>query len=198
MKERITDYILITMSGMLMACAVNFFFAEHTLAPGGITGMSIIVNALTKIPMSYVSLGISVPLLVMGIGFLGKSFGIKTLYITFTTPLFLKIIPVTHVTDNLFIAAIVGGLLVGAGIGIALTRDCATGGTDLMALLIRKIIKFLKLPAILFILDGTVVILSGIISRDYKVAIFSLFSLLIIIQTINIITSKFGAVRRPA
>ncbi|TCL57302.1 putative 5xTM membrane YitT family protein [Kineothrix alysoides] len=197
-KERLIDYILITLSSVLMACAVNFFFAEHTLAPGGITGISIIIAEVTKIPMSYASLAISGPLLILGVVFLGKSFGIKTLYITFATPVFLKIIPEIHVTNSLPAAAIAGGLLVGAGIGLALIRGCATGGTDLMALLLNKIIRFLKLPVILFLLDGTVVILSGIISRDYTVAIFSLVSLFVIIQTINVITSKFGLKQQPA
>jgi len=191
-KELIKDYFLITLSSLLMAVAVNFFFKEHTLAPGGITGMSIVVNAIMGLPMEYVTLGISVPLLIMGTIFLGKNFGIKTLYITITTPLFLKIIPQIHVTNNLLIAGIVGGLLVGTGIGIALVRGCATGGTDLLALLLNKVIKFLRLPVILFLLDGTVVILSGFISKNYAVSIYSFISLFVIIQSINFITSKFN------
>lgn len=191
-KELIMEYLLITLSSLLMAVAVNFFFREHTLAPGGITGMSIIINAISGIPMEYVTLGISVPLLIMGIIFLGKSFGIKTLYITLTNPLFLKIVPVTHITNSLFVAGILGGLLVGTGIGIALVRGCATGGTDLISLLINKVLKFLKLPVILFALDGTVVILSGVITKNYVVSIFSFISLFIIVQSINFITSKFG------
>ncbi len=54
-KELVLDYILITFSSLLMALAVMLFFKEHMLAPGGITGMSIVVNALTGIPVEYVS-----------------------------------------------------------------------------------------------------------------------------------------------
>ncbi|WP_055667486.1 YitT family protein [Desnuesiella massiliensis] len=190
-RELVKDYLLITLSSLLMAVAVNFFFKEHTLAPGGITGMSIVVNAITGLPLEYVSFGISGPLLIMGIIFLGKSFGIKTLYITLTTPIFLKLIPQVHITNNLLIAGIFGGLLVGTAIGIALTRECATGGTDLLAMLINKVIKFLKLPVILFLLDGTVVVASGFISKNYMVSIYSLLSLLVIVKSVSFITTKF-------
>lgn len=194
-NELISDYIFITFSSLLMAIAVKLFFKEHMLAPGGITGLSIIMNALTGLPVEYVSLGISAPLLLMGILFLGKSFGIKTLYITLVAPLFLKAIPQAHITSNLLFAGIAGGLLVGTAVGIAIIRGCATGGTDLLAMLINKIFTAVKLPVILFILDGIVVVGSGLISKNYMVSIYSLISLIVIINSISYIIRKFT---RPA
>lgn len=190
-KEIIKDYLWITMSSILTAMAVNFFFKEHNLAPGGITGASIIGSNFTGIPVEVMSLSISIPLLIMGIIFLGKSFGIKTLYITLMSPVFLKLIPELHITDNLLIAGIIGGLLVGTAIGIAVVRNCATGGTDLAAMLINKVVKFVKLPIILFILDGMIVVGSGVISKNFMISVYSLLSLFVIINTINFITKKF-------
>ncbi|HCQ5655697.1 TPA: YitT family protein [Clostridioides difficile] len=191
-KEMIKDYLLITISAFLMALAVNFFFAEHTLAPGGITGLSVVLGTFLSMPVENISLGISMPLLVMGLLFLGKGFGIKTLYITLMGPLFLKVIPQTHITDNLLVAGVIGGLLVGTAIGIAIIRGCSTGGTDLVAMLINKVIKFLKLPVILFMLDGFIIVASGIISKNFMISIYSLISLLLIIKTIGFVTTKFG------
>lgn len=191
-KEMIKDYLLITISAFLMALAVNFFFAEHTLAPGGITGLSVVLSTFLSMPVENISLGISMPLLVMGLLFLGKGFGIKTLYITLMGPLFLKVIPQTHITDNLLVAGVIGGLLVGTAIGIAIIRGCSTGGTDLVAMLINKVIKFLKLPVILFMLDGFIIVASGIISKNFMISIYSLISLLLIIKIIGFVTTKFG------
>ncbi|HBG4726729.1 TPA: YitT family protein [Clostridioides difficile] len=191
-KEMIKDYLLITISAFLMALAVNFFFAEHTLAPGGITGLSVVLSTFLSMPVENISLGISMPLLVMGLLFLGKGFGIKTLYITLMGPLFLKVIPQTHITDNLLVAGVIGGLLVGTAIGIAIIRGCSTGGTDLVAMLINKVIKFLKLPVILFMLDGFIIVASGIISKNFMISIYSLISLLLIIKTIGFVTTKFS------
>lgn len=191
-NEVVKDYVLITISAFLMALAVNLFFAEHTLAPGGITGMAVILSELLSIPVEYISFGISAPLLIMGIVFLGKSFGIKTLYITIMGPVFLNLIPQTHITDNLLIAAVLGGILVGSAIGIALIRECTTGGTDLAAMLINKIVKFLDLKVILLILDGLIVIGSGLITRNLMISVFSFVSLMVIIQSIGFTTKKFA------
>ncbi|WP_248734373.1 YitT family protein [Neobacillus rhizosphaerae] len=189
----IKDYLLITISALLIALAVNLFFKEHTMAPGGITGMSIIFSSFTGVPVEYMSPLISIPLLILGVIFLGKSFGVKTLYITLIGPVFLKLIPDTHVTDNLLVAGIVGGLLVGTAIGIAIVRQCATGGTDLAALLINKVFKSLKIPKILLVLDGLVVISSGVISKNYSISIYSFLSLLVIIYSIKFIVGKFSS-----
>lgn len=195
----VRDYACITVSALLTALAVNCIFQSTGLAPGGITGLAIICSLITKIPVSYMTLCISIPLLILGTLLLGKSFGIKTLYITLATPLCMKLVPYVDFSALLselpeilvlFLAAILGGLLVGTAIGIALNHDCATGGTDLIALLIQHFFRFLKLSAILFVLDGSVVIASGAISGNVMIAVFSLLSLFIIIHTIKFITSR--------
>lgn len=193
------DYACITVSALLTALAVNCIFQSTGLAPGGITGLAIIFSLITKIPVSYMTLCISIPLLVLGTLLLGKSFGIKTLYITLATPVCMKLVPyadfsglLSELPDILvlLLAAVLGGLLVGTAIGIALNHDCATGGTDLIALLIRHFFRFIKLSAILFVLDGSVVIASGVISGNFMIAVFSLLSLFIIIHTIKFVTSR--------
>lgn len=195
----VRDYAYITVSALLTALAVNCVFQSTGLAPGGITGLAIICSLITKIEVSYMTLCISVPLLVLGTLLLGKSFGIKTLYITLATPVCMKIVPAVDFARvfaalpelvMLLLAAVIGGLLVGTAIGIALNHDCATGGTDLIALLIQHFFRFLKLSAILFVLDGSVVIASGVISGDAMIAVFSLVSLFVIINTIKFVTAK--------
>ena len=113
------------------------------------------------------------------------------------TPLFMRIVPAIHLTALLgeihpwvefSVNALIGGLLVGSSIGLALNHDCATGGTDLMALLIQKVFPKLKLSNILLVLDGLVVIASGIINNNIMIAVFSYISLLIIIKTISYVT----------
>ena len=183
----------------MTALAVNLFFSSTGLAPGGITGLSIVCSSILHIEVSTMSLCISIPLLILSTIVLGKSFGIKTLYITIASPLFMKIIPSIAITAplqqihpivELIVAGALGGLLVGCAIGIALNHDCATGGTDVIALLIQHVFKFLKLSAILFVLDGSVVITSGIITNSIFISVFSFLSLMVIIQTISFVTKK--------
>lgn len=195
---RLSDYCWITVSAALTAVAVNIFFQSSGLAPGGITGLSIIFSLASGIPVAYMTLCIAIPLLFLATLLLGKAFGAKTLYITLATPVFLKLIPNVDTMTllrlprllNLILFAIAGGLLVGSAIGIALKRGCATGGTDVIALLIQHFLKFPKVSNILLVLDGSVIIASGFISGDYRVAVLSFFSLCIIIRTIKFITAR--------
>ena len=199
MKTIIKDYFWITVAAAMTALAVNLFFSSTGLAPGGITGLSIVCSSILHIEVSTMSLCSSIPLLILSTIVLGKSFGIKTLYITIASPLFMKVIPSIAITAplqqihpivELIVAGALGGLLVGCAIGIALNHDCATGGTDVIALLIQHVFKFLKLSAILFVLDGSVVITSGIITNSIFISVFSFLSLMVIIQTISFVTKK--------
>lgn len=204
-KFVVIDYLWITFSALLTAFAVNWMFTSTGLAPGGITGLCIVFSTLTNISVDIMSLCVSVPLLILGILFLGKSFGLKTLYVTLVTPLFMRLVPAINLTAvfaqfhpwiELGICAIIGGILVGCSIGLALNHSCATGGTDLIALLIQKVFRNLKLSNILLVLDGGVVIASGFINHDVMIAIFSFFSLLVIIKTISFVTEhQFTALK---
>lgn len=182
---KIKDFFLLTLSAILTAMAVKLFFIEYVLTPGGITGLAIAFSFILNIEVDYISLAISIPLLVIATYILGKSFGIKTLYITITVPLFLKIIPLISITNSIVIAAICGGLLVGLSISLALYCKCATGGTDVIALLLKKMFKSIDLSIILFILDMIIVLLSMLISKDYFTSLYSIVSLLVIMVTIR-------------
>ena len=194
----IKEYLLITFAAFITAIAVNMFFIHDGLAPGGITGMALVVSSLTKIKVEIMSLVISIPLLILATWKLGKSFGIKTLYITLMTPLFLKIVPQywlleglvkIHPNLELILSGILAGILVGTGIALALKSDCATGGTDVIAILIHQVLKKVEVSNIIFVLDGLIIIASGIIKQNLWISVFSFISLLIIIKTIKTLTN---------
>ena len=184
------EFALLLLSALLTAMAVQLFYVQHSLTPGGITGMSITLSSITGVSVDIISLSISIPLLIISTIFLGGKFGVKTAFITFMVPVFINIIPLTFITNNVLIASILGGLLVGISIGIAIRCSCATGGTDVIAMILNKIFKNIPLSNILFICDGIIVLSSWAITGDFMMAIYSLVSLLIIMITIKFITRK--------
>ncbi|WP_300398756.1 YitT family protein [Faecalicoccus sp.] len=194
----IIDLVWLVASSIFSALAVNWIFIFTGLAPGGITGMSIILSTVTHIPVSVMTLCISVPLLLLSFFVLGTSFGFKTVFVIIMNPLMMAIVPEIDITGifaniNLIIqqiiAALLGGVLVGLAVGLALNHEGATGGTDVIALLIHHYVKKVQVQTILFLLDGIVVILSGIISKDFMVAVFSLISLVVINRVITWFTN---------
>jgi len=191
-KRYIIEFSLLTLSAAMTALAVRLFFSEYDLTPGGITGLAITMSSVTGVPIDVISLCISVPLLIAGTLILGSKFGGKTLYITLITPVFLRVIPQTHVAGNALGAAILGGLLVGGSVGIALRCSCATGGTDVIALLLHRILPRIDVSVLLFIVDMSIVCSSWYISGNQITSIYSAASLAVIMVTIRFVTSIKG------
>ncbi len=185
MSEKSKDILFLTLSAFLTAVAVQLFFKEVAFTPGGVTGLSIVLSALTSIEVEVVSLMISIPLLILGTVILGGQFGMKTLVITLLIPLFLNLIPQRGISDNLIVISLVGGILVGLSISLAIWRKCATGGTDIIAMLIHKCLPRIKVSVALFVVDMTIVLCSWLISGSYVTAIYSALSLGVIIITIQ-------------
>ena len=184
----------LVLSSGLTALAVRLFFVEYSLTPGGITGMAIILSSLLRLPVDFISLCISVPLLMISFFVLGNKFVFKTILITVMIPLFLRMIPQIHVVNHILIASIFGGILVGISISIAIRERCATGGTDTIAYLIQKIIQKMnhrwKLSKIIFMIDMIIVIFSCVISKQFYTSFFSAISLGIIVMTIKLLTAN--------
>ena len=178
-------------SALLTALVVNFLFMHDGLAPGGITGLSLVLSVITKIEVSTMSLIISIPMMILSTFVLGKGFGIKTLSIVLLTPLWMRILPKIHLLSAVpqplqwTLSGIIGGVLIGLSIYLAITNDAATGGTDVLALLIQKKFKKFQISRIILFLDGAIILSTALIHKNFLLAIFSFMSLYVITQTIE-------------
>lgn len=190
MKKYGLSLVKLFISGFLTALAVKYCFIPHGLTPGGITGLSISVSLISGISIEIISLSISIPLLIIGMVCFGSSFGIKTVLIILVVPFILGILPTIQITYPILLSSIVGGVFVGIAIYLALVEKCSTGGTDIIALLIQKIIPTFSLPVILFLVDGIIVLSSWIISRNILLAVYSLIALLSIMVTIKMLSKR--------
>lgn len=191
LREGALDIFWLSCSALLTAVTVNFFFLHTNLAPGGLTGLAIILSAITGLPLEYMTLLVSVPLLLFGFLFVGAHFGLKTIGITLLIPLMIRLVPKFNPLASLpevaqlILSMLLGGMMIGASIAIALRRNCATGGTDLLAILIRKGIRVGEIHQIVFCCDGLIIILSGFIAKNGMVSVASFLTLLIIIFTLK-------------
>lgn len=185
------DYLRIVLSSLLIATVVNCFFMFNHLAPGGITGLSLVVSSVTHIDISIISLSISIPMLIISTFVMGRNFGVKTVFVVLMTPLFMRIVPKVWLLKSLppvlelLVSAIIGGFLIGTSISFALKSNAATGGTDVLALLVQKLIPKVPLPRIVFMLDGLIILSTTILHKNIYLGIFSFVSLGVIVNTIK-------------
>lgn len=189
-KTALIEFLGLVLGCIVMALGLNIFLKPHTIAPGGLSGTSVVLNKLTNIPVSTIMLLIGIPLVLFAYKILGKKNFLKTLLgtvifsitVNLTSDLFVNL-----TTNDLLLSAIAGGILVGLGIGIVFSVDGSTGGTDLIALILSKKFPNLKTTRIMMILDGVVVISSGIVNQNLETALYSAIALFILIKVADII-----------
>lgn len=179
--QRIHDTMVMIIGCFLLALAINHFLDPHGIAPGGVTGLAIVLNNLTQIPVWIMNLVFNIPLFFCAIKLL-KGEAAKTFFgIAFLT-VFLKILPVQVVTNDVLLSAIFGGIIMGIALGLIFRINGSTGGTDLLALLINHFFPSMNPPKLTGIADAIVVVFSGIVSQNIEVALYSAIALYISVK----------------
>ena len=193
-KDILIQYIGLIKACMIMAVGLNMFLVPKTIAPGGLSGLSVVISKLTGFPVSNILFTISTPLLLFSVKILGKKDAIKTFIGMAILTLSLKVtepLSTISLTDNTLLAAISGSILVGLSLGILFRIDASTGGTDLIALMLNRIIPSIPVSKCLSMIDGTVVVLAGVVNMNFETGLYSAIALYIMVKIIDTITAGF-------
>lgn len=191
-KEFLLQSLGLVVGCIFMSIGINMFFKPYTIAPGGLSGLSLVLGKLTGLPIPVVMLAIGIPLVIFSIKILGVKDSIKTLI---GMTVFSIVLGVTSslsnfdVTKDVLLCSISGALCLGIGLGIVLKMDASTGGTDLIALMLNRAFPSVPLSKFMVILDGMVVISAGIASKNLETALYSGVALYIIVKIVDAIVS---------
>ena len=133
-------YLLLTAGTFFMAVGINVIYEPLSMVTGGFSGIGILVKKLTQtarwsgIPVGMTTLLLNIPLFIWGYSQKGKVFVKKTVYAASCFSFFLLIIPTFDIVkQDYLMAALVGGLLNGTGIGLVFSQGASTGGSDLLS-----------------------------------------------------------------
>lgn len=186
------NYLYMTTGTLFAAIGINFM-AQHHLAFGGVSGLSIVIEFLTGAPLSVLNLLINIPLFFLGIRFIGKKFLIRSLYSTAMTSLFLDITSIVRSCKiDLTVSAIFGGILLGIGVGIVAKAGGSTGGTDMLALVLHKITN-VRLSTYIFCIDSGIILLGTAIFGLNK-ALYSILVVMCISRSVNKVMKHFDEI----
>lgn len=189
--EYIRDYTLLTLGSFALALAINWFLVPNQIASGGISGMANILHHVTGLSVAWIFLAINIPVFIIGTMILGGKTGIKSFVGLLLVSLFIFVTEaVEPLTDNLMLAALYGGLLVGLGLGLVFRARASTGGTDLIAHVVNKYTG-LSLGICLLFIDGLVIVSAALVfGAEY--GMMALISLYVTSKTIDLTQEGFG------
>lgn len=185
------EYILLLAGSFLVALTFNLFLLPNAIASGGVSGISIIVKSLTGLTPAVTQWALNIPLFILGVWLLGGRFGVKTAVGTAVMPLFVLLTAEWEpLTTNPLLAAVFGGLGIGAGLGIVFRGRGSTGGLDAAAQIIAKFTG-LSLGLSVAMLDGLVILTAGFVFSAEQ-ALYALIALFITTKTIDVVQVGFS------
>ena len=171
--------VLLILAGLIFcALGFNLFLIPNNIAAGGFTGIAQLINSVTGFPVGTIALILNVPLFLVSMKSLGLRFGVRSLAATIGFSLLLDNLHVPVITHDLWLSTVYGGLVSGLGFGLILRGSATTGGTDMLASLIHRLIPSIRVSVGMFIIDGLVILASAFV-YDTAAAMYALICILI-------------------
>lgn len=174
------DIIYDCLGGLAYGVGVVCFFNSSNIAPGGVSGISIMLNYLFGAPIGLTGLLINIPIIVLGYIYLGRTMMNKTLKSILVTTVIIDavITPLFPVYSNdRMLAALFGGLLLGVGLALIFQQGSTTGGTDILSHLIRLKYPHFSIGKAMLIIDCIIIALSTFVFHDIESALFAIVGL---------------------
>lgn len=173
------SYVIIAIGLAIFAFGWAGFLIPAQIVGGGVSGIAALVFYATGIPLGYTYLAINVVLVIIAIRLIGASFGVKTIYGISLGAFFLwffQLLITESIIDDMFMSAILGGLLSGAGIAIAIANGGSTGGTDIVVLIINKYREISPGRAMMY-MDIVIIATSYLIFQSIEIIVYSYVSI---------------------
>lgn len=184
-RSAVWNYIFIFVGTGLLGVAIQCLYDPISLVTGGFTGLSIIVKEVSGkfieggIPLWLTNIVLNIPFFILALRVKGVKFIFRTFIGTMLLSAWLYVIPVIDLTQGDYIlAAVFGGVIGGAGMGLVLLAKATTGGTDMVATLIQHKLKHYSVVQIMQILDGLIVLM-GLYVFGIKAAMYAIVAIFI-------------------
>lgn len=202
MKNKVIKAILIVGGSFIAGLGLNLFLEPHAIAPGGISGVAVLINKLVggSIPIGVLTLVLNIPLFIIGYRELGKEFIVNS---AVGTVLYAVMIDVTVYlvgpmqkllsTENYgesghtILYAIWGGLMLGAGLGMIFRGGATTGGTDIGARLLQRKMSWMTLGQLVLSLDVLFLFVVALIYQSVVAAMYTGIAVFLSSKVIDVV-----------
>lgn len=191
-KEIVTRIFYIILGSLLNAIAINAFIIPHKLLSGGVAGIGIIIQYLSNIPVGYIILILNVPIFIIGLKKIDRDFVVFSLIGMISLSFFLVItigISKRFMVNDILLSSIYGGVISGLGSGIVFRSRASQGGTDIIAVVLKKIYG-INISTLSLILNAIVVVVGAFINK-IDVVLYTLISMYINSIVINRVIEGF-------
>lgn len=183
-------YVQIVLGCLLGGVAYPLFLVPNNIAPGGLSGLAMILNYLFGSPVGLTSLLMNIPLFLIGYKAMGRVFAFRSLVATVLFSVTIDMAKLPAMTNDPLLGTLYGGVLLGVGLGLILRGGATTGGSDMVARLVHKRFQHITVGAFLFFIDCCVVLLAGM-TIQVEYALYAFISIYISSKLIDVVMDGF-------
>ena len=180
LRKTLMAYVWITVASVIYAVGFNWCYEPNRIGFGGITGVAQIINAfLPWAPIGAVVILLNAPLFLLGWRLLGGHLLFSSLYAMFVSSLAIDVLHFVHVFQPMdpMLATIYGGVLMGGSLGIVFLQGATTGGTDLIARLLKLKLAWLPMGRLLMAIDLVVILAVAVAFGNVYSALYGVVAL---------------------
>lgn len=185
MKEQIKRYVFMFLGSVLAAVGLEVFLVPNQIIDGGVIGISIMASYLTSWPLGIFIFILNLPFIYLGYLQIGKSFAISTLFSLVSLSIWVSILlPIPGFTNDVFLASIFGGIVLGIGVGLIIRYGGSLDGTEIIAIILDKRTGFSVGEIIMFF--NIFIIGSAGLVYSWDKAMYSLIAYFVAFKLIDI------------
>lgn len=194
MDKRVLNYLRIILGGALYAVGFRFFYYPNAIATGGLTGIAMIINYLTDLPVGMLAIVMNIPLFLFAWRRFGLNFMVSSLAGMLSANLFVDFFELFHfaATNQPLLGAVYGGVFQGLGLGLAYQVGATTGGTDIVAKFLRAKYQHINFGTFMLLLDIAIIGSFSLIFSRYDSAMYAIIGMFICTKIIDF--TLYGAV----
>ncbi len=174
-KSGFMDFLFMFIGTSIYALSVNMLTAPNNIAPGGITGIATMLNYLFNTPIGTMILILNIPIIIWAVVEIGYKLVLKTsvaiVLSSITIDVFALFLPAYH--GDPILVAIFAGVGEGVGLSLVFMRGATTGGSDMIARLLNKRIRFMSIGKLMLAVDGAIIVSSAFVFSSVESAMYA-------------------------
>lgn len=184
-KRYLKDFILIVAGIFSASFGFKGFLLTNHFIDGGVTGISLLISALTNTPLYLLIISINIPFILLAYSVIGKEFAVKTMLAISGLALCLAFVNFVNVTNDNLLVAIFGGFFLGAGIGLAVRGGAVIDGTEVLAIYLSK--KLGTTIGDIVIIINVIIFSAAAYLLSVEIALYSMITYLSASKTLDFI-----------
>lgn len=190
LRGYIKEYFMIFAGSLFYAAGFQIFLYRNDIITGGVTGIAMIINLISHLPVGILVIIMNIPLFIMARMSFGRRSTIASLICMTVSSLMIDAIALYSIdlgNVDMMVSSIYGGLLMGIGLGVVYLTGATTGGVDIMAKFLRSKWQHINLGTIILILDIVVIVVFAISFKKVESALYALIAMFINATVVDVV-----------